>query len=74
MLIKKSAFCPGLRCFPFSFLLLLLLWEWRKRDRTQRPHRHLLPRGSQGEFIFPTPPKPPRGLGVQGVEAIQPES
>lgn len=67
MLIKKAAFCPGLRFFLFfssgSFFAGV------KKGRAYRAYTRLLPRASIPTGIhFPlTPPKPPRG-SCEGVE------
>lgn len=71
MLIKKSAFSPGLRLF-FSFPFPPFFFFYRSGERgieLRDPTDTSFPVDPHGEFISPTPPKPPRGLGVNGLEA-----
>lgn len=69
MLIKKSAFCPGLR---FFFLLLFLFCRsGERRTELRDPTDTSFPVDPNGNSFPLTPPKPPRGLGVKGAEAIQ---
>lgn len=76
MLIKKSAFCPGLRYFPFSFLLFASFVGVEKEGQnSETPQTPPSPWISTGIHFPPTPPKPPRALAVPGVEAaVQRES
>lgn len=74
MLIKKPDFCPGLRFFFFFLFLFFLCFLCRRGVRgiaLTEPTDVSFPMDPNGNSFPLTPPKPPRGLGVKGVEAIQ---
>lgn len=73
MLLKKSALGPGLQFF-FSLSLFSFFFFCRRGERgiaLRDPTDTSFPVDPNGGFISLTRPKPPRGLGVNGVEAIQ---
>lgn len=70
MLLKKSAFGPGLRFF-FPLSLFSVFFFCRRRERglaLRDPTDTSFPMDPNGGFISLMRPKPPRGLGVNGVE------